>query len=41
MTMTFGIKPDLAKGIKTGQKVDFEFVAQGMAGTITKISVIH
>jgi Cu(I)/Ag(I) efflux system protein CusF len=41
MTMTFGITPDLAKGIETGQKVDFEFVTQGMAGTITKISVIH
>lgn len=41
MTMTFQITPALAKGIETGQKVDFEFVTQGMDATITKIAVIH
>ena len=38
MTMAFKISPELAKGIEVGQKVDFEFEAKGMAGTITKIS---
>jgi Cu(I)/Ag(I) efflux system protein CusF len=41
MTMTFQISPELAKGIEVGQKVDFEFEAKGMAGTITKISPIR
>ena len=38
MTMAFKISPELAKGIEVGQKVDFEFQAQGMAATITKIA---
>ena len=38
MTMAFKISPELAKGVKVGQKVDFEFVANGMDGTITRIA---
>ncbi len=41
MTMAFKISPELAKGIEVGQKVDFEFEAKGMAGTVTKISPVH
>lgn len=36
--MAFKISPELAKGLKAGQKVDFEFEAQGMSATITKIA---
>jgi Cu(I)/Ag(I) efflux system protein CusF len=38
MTMAFRISPELAKGLQTGQKVEFEFEAQGMSATITKIA---
>lgn len=38
MTMAFRVPPQLAKGVEVGQKVDFEFEAKGMAGTITRIS---
>lgn len=41
MTMAFKISPELAKGIEVGQRVNFEFEAKGMAGTITKITPIH
>lgn len=39
MTMPFRITPELAKGLQVGQRVNFEFTASGMDGTITKISV--
>lgn len=39
MTMPFRISPALAKGLKVDQKVDFEFEAQGMSATITRIAV--
>jgi Cu(I)/Ag(I) efflux system protein CusF len=39
MTMPFTISPELAKGIQVGQRVNFEFTAKGMNGTVTKISV--
>jgi Cu(I)/Ag(I) efflux system periplasmic protein CusF len=39
MTMPFKIAPQLAKGLKVGQRVDFEFHAQGMNGTISAIQV--
>jgi Cu(I)/Ag(I) efflux system protein CusF len=38
MTMPFRISPALAKDLKVGQKVDFEFTARDMDGTITKIA---
>lgn len=38
MTMAFKISPEQAKGLQVGQKVDFEFEAQGMSATITKIA---
>lgn len=38
MTMAFKISPALAKGLQAGQKVDFEFEAQGMSATVTKIA---
>lgn len=38
MTMPFRISPELAKGLKVGQKVDVEFEAQGMSATITRIA---
>jgi len=41
MTMAFKISADLAKGIEVGQKVDFEFEANGMAATITKMSSVR
>jgi len=40
MTMAFKISPELAKGLQVGQKVQFEFVAKEMDGTITKISPV-
>ena len=40
MTMPFHISPELARGISVGQKVNFEFTAKGMDGTITKIKVL-
>jgi Cu(I)/Ag(I) efflux system protein CusF len=39
MTMTFKISSAQAAGIKTGDRVDFEFTASGMDATITKIAV--
>jgi Cu(I)/Ag(I) efflux system periplasmic protein CusF len=39
MTMAFKVSPELTKGLQTGQKVHFEFEAQGMSATITKIAV--
>lgn len=41
MTMAFKISPELARGVQVGQRVEFEFEAKGMAGTVTKITVIH
>jgi Cu(I)/Ag(I) efflux system protein CusF len=40
MTMPFRISPELARGINVGQRVKVEFIAKGMDGTITKISVL-
>jgi len=40
MTMAFKITPEQAKGLKVGQKVEFEFTASGMDGTITKIKPV-
>jgi Cu(I)/Ag(I) efflux system protein CusF len=40
MTMAFKISPELAKGLQVGQKVEFEFVAKDMDGTITKIGPV-
>jgi Cu(I)/Ag(I) efflux system protein CusF len=40
MTMSFKISPELAKGLKAGQKVEFEFKAEDMDGTITKVKVL-
>jgi Cu(I)/Ag(I) efflux system protein CusF len=37
MTMPFKITPELAKGLKVGQRVEIEFQARDMDGTITKI----
>lgn len=38
MTMTFKIAQDLATGIQTGQRVEFEFVKQGKEATVKKIT---
>ena len=40
MTMSFKISAELAKGLKVGQKVEFEFKAEDMDGTITKVKVL-
>lgn len=41
MTMAFRLaKPELAKGLVVGKKVQFEFQAHGMAAVITAIKVI-
>jgi len=41
MTMTFKLaKPELAKGLAVGKKVQFEFQSQGMTAVITAIKVI-
>jgi Cu(I)/Ag(I) efflux system protein CusF len=40
MTMSFRISPELAKGLKVDQKVEFEFLAKDMDGTITKVKVL-
>jgi Cu(I)/Ag(I) efflux system protein CusF len=40
MTMPFQIAPDLAKELKAGQKVEFEFAARDTARTVTKIRVL-
>lgn len=39
MTMAFKATPDQVASVQVGQKVDFEFVAQGMEATITRIGV--
>jgi Cu(I)/Ag(I) efflux system protein CusF len=39
MTMPFTLSAELAKGVQVGQKVNFEFTAKGMNGTITKIAL--
>lgn len=41
MTMAFKISPELAKGITVGQKVEFEFQAEGMNATISKIAPVR
>ena len=40
MTMSFRISKELAKGLKEGQKVEFEFQPRDMDGTITKVKVL-
>lgn len=40
MTMPFKISPDLAQGLKAGQKIEFEFTAKDMNGTVTKVKVL-
>jgi Cu(I)/Ag(I) efflux system periplasmic protein CusF len=40
MTMSFRISADLAKDLKEGQKVEFEFQPRDMDGTITKVKVL-
>jgi Cu(I)/Ag(I) efflux system protein CusF len=39
MVMPFSVSAELARGIQVGQKVNIEFTASGMNGTITKITV--
>jgi Cu(I)/Ag(I) efflux system protein CusF len=40
MTMAFKVSKDVAKGIKPGDRVNFEFTAKGMDATVTKLAVI-
>lgn len=40
MKMGFKIAPEMLGGIKTGDQVEFEFTAQGMKATVTKIAVV-
>jgi len=40
MVMSFKISAELAKGLKDGQKVEFEFQPRDMDGTITKVKVL-
>lgn len=40
MVMSFRISAELAKGLKEGQKVEFEFQPRDMDGTITKVKVL-
>ena len=40
MVMSFRISAELAKGLKDGQKVEFEFQPRDMDGTITKVKVL-
>lgn len=40
MTMSFRIAPELAKGLKVNQKVEFEFQPGDMDGTITKVKAL-
>lgn len=40
MTMRFKIDKQLASTVKPGQHVTFELVANGMGGTITKVTVL-
>jgi Cu/Ag efflux protein CusF len=40
MTMSFRISPELAKGLKVGQKIEFDFLPKDMDGTITTVKVL-
>lgn len=40
MVMSFRISAELARGLKEGQKVEFEFQPRDMDGTITKVKVL-
>jgi Cu/Ag efflux protein CusF len=40
MIMSFRISAELAKDLKEGQKVEFEFEPRDMDGTITKVKVL-
>ncbi len=40
MTMPFKIDKQLASTVKPGQRVTFELVANGMGGTITKVTAL-
>ena len=40
MIMSFRISPELAKGLKADQKVEFEFLPKDMDGTITRVTVL-
>jgi Cu(I)/Ag(I) efflux system periplasmic protein CusF len=40
MTMPFRIVPEMLKGLKVGQRVEFEFQAKDMNGTIIRIRAI-
>lgn len=42
MTMTFKVaSPDLLRGVKVGDKVQFGLRPAGMAGTVTSITPLH
>ena len=42
MTMTFKVvPPELLKGLKVGEKVEFTLHPAGMAGTVTAIKPTH
>jgi Cu(I)/Ag(I) efflux system periplasmic protein CusF len=40
MIMSFRISPELAKGLKVDQKIEFEFLPKDMDGTIVKVKVL-
>jgi Cu(I)/Ag(I) efflux system protein CusF len=40
MVMSFRISKELAKDLKVGQKLEFEFEPRDMDGTITKVKVL-
>jgi Cu(I)/Ag(I) efflux system protein CusF len=40
MIMSFKISAELAKGLKVGQKVEFDFKPEDMDGTITRVKVL-
>lgn len=40
MVMSFRISAELARGLKDGQKVEFEFQPRDMDGTITRVTVL-
>jgi len=40
MTMPFRINAELARGLATGQRVEFEFTANGMNAEVTKIRTV-
>lgn len=41
MTMAFSATPEQTATVKAGQRVEFEFVAEGMAATITRIAPVQ